>query len=296
MQKKFCFTRYIIVLWAVLTITAIAASAAAAAPAAGPRVLSLAPVATEILFYLGLGGDIVGVTTYCDRPAEAKLIPAVSDIMNVSTETVLALSPDVVAVSAMNEKVGTRLASLGLNVVTASQDDLDAVCRSIVDIGTACGAADHAQKMAALLKTRSDAERSEARTGKRALVVAARESYGGAPTKVYAAGRGSFYSDLLDGAGCENAFSSAAQFSALTLEGLASVEPDIVIELLPDGLENEADSVRASWREVYGEGVRCAVICGNFVLRPGPSYPLMQRAFVIAASGREEIITEDSAR
>ena len=35
------------------------------------RIISLAPSNTEILFALGLGGKVVGVTDYCDYPSEA---------------------------------------------------------------------------------------------------------------------------------------------------------------------------------------------------------------------------------
>ena len=35
------------------------------------RIISLAPNITEILFGLGLGDQVVGVTRYCDYPAEA---------------------------------------------------------------------------------------------------------------------------------------------------------------------------------------------------------------------------------
>jgi len=39
------------------------------------RIASLVPSATEMLFALGLGGDVVGVTHECDFPAEAAALP-----------------------------------------------------------------------------------------------------------------------------------------------------------------------------------------------------------------------------
>ena len=50
---------------------------AADAPAPAQRVVSLAPSVTETLFALGFGDRVVGVTTYCDYPAEARRLPKI---------------------------------------------------------------------------------------------------------------------------------------------------------------------------------------------------------------------------
>jgi len=41
------------------------------AEASPKRIISLTPVGTEILFELGQGDNIIGVTDFCDYPAEA---------------------------------------------------------------------------------------------------------------------------------------------------------------------------------------------------------------------------------
>ncbi len=61
-----------------------------------PRIVSLAPNVTEILFALGLGENIVGVTDLCDYPPEAKSIKRVSGFGTPNIETLLAVSPDIV--------------------------------------------------------------------------------------------------------------------------------------------------------------------------------------------------------
>ena len=42
------------------------------------RIVSLVPSATEMLFALGAGDDVVGVTHECDFPEEARLRPRVT--------------------------------------------------------------------------------------------------------------------------------------------------------------------------------------------------------------------------
>ena len=44
------------------------------------RVVSLAPSITEILFYVGLGGAVVGVTHHCDYPEAAGKIRKVDPL------------------------------------------------------------------------------------------------------------------------------------------------------------------------------------------------------------------------
>jgi len=60
------------------------------------RIVSLAPSTTEILFAAGLGDRIVGVTTFCDYPDEAKTKPKIGGMSNPSLEAVISLKPDIV--------------------------------------------------------------------------------------------------------------------------------------------------------------------------------------------------------
>lgn len=60
------------------------------------RIISLAPGITEILFAAGLEDRIVGVTTFCDYPEEAKRKPKIGGMSNPSLEAVVLLKPDIV--------------------------------------------------------------------------------------------------------------------------------------------------------------------------------------------------------
>jgi iron complex transport system substrate-binding protein len=60
------------------------------------RIISLAPSVTEILFAAGLGDHVVGVTTFCDYPEEAKAKPKIGGMSNPSLEAVVSLQPDIV--------------------------------------------------------------------------------------------------------------------------------------------------------------------------------------------------------
>lgn len=60
------------------------------------RIISLAPSITEILFSAGLGDKVVGVTTFCDHPEEARKKPKIGGMSNPSIEAIIRLKPDIV--------------------------------------------------------------------------------------------------------------------------------------------------------------------------------------------------------
>ena len=63
------------------------------------RIISLSPSTTEILFALGLGNYLAGVTLFCDHPAMAKKIPKIGGMSNPSLERVVSLKPDIVVMT-----------------------------------------------------------------------------------------------------------------------------------------------------------------------------------------------------
>jgi iron complex transport system substrate-binding protein len=63
------------------------------------RIISLSPSTTEILFAAGLGERVVGVTTFCDYPEEAKRKPKIGGMSNPSLEAIVSLRPDIVVMT-----------------------------------------------------------------------------------------------------------------------------------------------------------------------------------------------------
>ena len=60
------------------------------------RIISLAPSNTEILFALGLGNKVVGVTSYCNYPEEAKEKEIIDGFATPDLEKIIALTPDLI--------------------------------------------------------------------------------------------------------------------------------------------------------------------------------------------------------
>jgi iron complex transport system substrate-binding protein len=123
-----------------------------AAPAYPPkRIITLAPSVTEIVYALGLGGNIVGVTTYCDYPEEAKQMPKVGGMSNPSLEAVVSLKPDLVVMTTDGnpKEFQGRLADLGIKTYVFEARRLSELSQGIRDLGRALGVREQAESLAA---------------------------------------------------------------------------------------------------------------------------------------------------
>lgn len=98
------------------------------------RIVSLSPVITEELFLLGVGDHLVGRSHYCTKPAEARRIEEVGNIVEISMEKVVALRPDLVLTTGMTDpKVKEKLKTLGIPVVEFLQaSNFRGICESFL--------------------------------------------------------------------------------------------------------------------------------------------------------------------
>ncbi len=129
-----------------------------AAPAfASPpkRIISLAPSMTEILYALGLGDNIIGVTTFCDYPPEAKKKPKVGGMSNPSLEAVVVMKPDIVVMTTDGnpKEFEERLRSFRIKTYVSKMRRLSELPEGIRELGNAMGVGDRAEKLAHEIET-----------------------------------------------------------------------------------------------------------------------------------------------
>ncbi len=122
------------------------------------RIVSLAPSNTEILFALGLGNCVVGITEYCNYPDEARLKETVGGFSTVDIEKVLSLRPDLVlATDFHNDTVVPKLRERGTNVGVVKATGLLDAPRCIERIGDITDCKNEARHLAAEIRTQFDA-------------------------------------------------------------------------------------------------------------------------------------------
>jgi iron complex transport system substrate-binding protein len=104
------------------------------------RIVSMSPAITEILFALGAGDRVVGVTSYSDYPIEAKNKPSIGGYQAPDMETVVALAPDMVfAMGEIQAKPIRILEQAGIPVVSVEPATLNEVIDAIDQISAVIG-------------------------------------------------------------------------------------------------------------------------------------------------------------
>ena len=120
------------------------------------RIVSLAPAITESLFALGLADKVVGVTNYCDYPADAATKPKIGGFSTLNVELVVVAEPDLVLASTINANYVPQLENAGLTVVAVESLNLAEVLDNIRLIGRVSGAAEAADSLTADMQQRID--------------------------------------------------------------------------------------------------------------------------------------------
>src|SRR3954451_1511503 len=98
------------------------------------RIVSTAPSITEMLYALGLGDRVVGVTTYCHYPPEAALKPKIGTYIEPDLEAIASLKPDLVVIQKNPVQLQSKLERLNLRVLEVRHDTIAEVFDSITKI------------------------------------------------------------------------------------------------------------------------------------------------------------------
>jgi iron complex transport system substrate-binding protein len=243
--------------------------------AAVSRIVSLAPSITETLFALGLGGKVVGVTSYCHFPPEADSIEEIGGYIDANLERIVTLDPDLVVLQREHEKQRSFLDRYGIRSLTVNYSTTADICSSFASIGRECGAV----RAADSLICRFDSllwRGPPAADSPRVLLCVGRDSPGGgAVGSVFAAGAGSYYNDLILAAGGVNAYAGTVpDYPRLSSEGLITLAPDIVIDIASAMGEYSCSTLVADWKTVAMvpavQRGRVHCLSADYATIPGP--------------------------
>ncbi len=194
------------------------------------RIISLSPNVTEILYSLGLDGAIVGVTRFCDHPAEALNKEKIGGVVDPSLEKIQALHPDLVIAFQGNPlRVLDRLRDLGLAVFTLREGTrVDGVFQTIEKIGRVTGSSERAADLVSTLRAGLDRTRGALRNaGSNPRVFLSLHGSG-----LWTCGRESFLNDLLDQAGAANiAAAYSRNWVLMGREAFIQQDPEAIVIL-----------------------------------------------------------------
>ncbi|MFB3853966.1 MAG: ABC transporter substrate-binding protein [Vicinamibacterales bacterium] len=260
------------------------------------RIVSLVPAVTEMLFAIGAGDLVAGVSSFDRHPPEVEALPKVGALLDPDIERIAVLRPDLLVLYASQSELRAHIDSMGIGVYEYRHAGLGDVTSTIRELGAIIGgdARRKAEAVATDLESRLADIRSRSAGKERTptLLVFGREP--GSLRNVLASGGVGFLADLLDVAGGNNVFGAVARESVpATTEAVLASAPEVIIELLPStSTEDFARSARQTWESASAlpavRNGRVFVLVGDQYVVPGPRLAEAAEAFWAAIHGTRE--------
>ncbi|MFH1123300.1 MAG: cobalamin-binding protein [Pseudomonadota bacterium] len=196
-------------------------------PAPPKRLIALAPNLTEILYALGLGDRVVGVTTFSSYPPEAALKPKVGSYINLNVERIISLSPDlVIGTMDGNERgVVEILEQARIPVFVVNPRNVRQVIETIGTLGRVCGLPERAKALSENLTRRVDRVLEKTRSREKPLVFLQINIQ-----PIMTVNKETFHHDLIRLAGGRNmARDEPITYPRISIEEVLHRKPEVII-------------------------------------------------------------------
>lgn len=221
-------------LGALLAVALGSLAATTAARAVPRRIVSTSPSITEVLFALGLGDHVTGVSQYCRYPPVVLALPKVGSFLKPDVEAIARLSPDLVLVHAKADGLEGRLSAVGLKFAAVDHGvGLEGVYASMAAIAKAANVPERGRALISEVRATLARIRDAARgkpTRPRVLLIVGRRP--GTLSDIVAVGRKAYLGELIDIAGGVNVLADPAlpEYPRISLESVIRLRPDVVID------------------------------------------------------------------
>jgi iron complex transport system substrate-binding protein len=259
-----------------LTLTLAATLAAGASQDAPPtRIISVVPAVTEVLFAIGAGPQVVGVSSFDTYPPEVRSRPTVGALLDPDFERILALKPDLVVVYGTQSDLADRLRRARIPMFTYQHAGLADVWTTITKLGARVGRASDASALVRSIERDLDQIRARVsgRPRPRVALLFGREP--GALRNMFVSGGIGFLHDLIELVGGVNVFADVARESLqASSELMLARAPDVIIETRPSSWRGDAARERAVWQGLpvlpAVRSGRVHIVADDRLFIPGP--------------------------
>ena len=239
--------------------------------------MSLVPALTEMLFAVGAGSQVAGVSTYDNFPPEAKTVPRVGALLDPDVERILSLRPDLVITYGSQTGLEAQLARAGIRIFSYRHGGIASILQTLRDIGRVTGHAAEGERQAKAIEERVNAIRArvKGRPRPRTLLVFGRQPR--TLQQMYVTGGLGFLNEMLDIAGGVNVFADIRRESVQPSHEILLVRaPEVIVELRATGPFAAADQKKekAAWSTLPSipavRNGRIHMLNGDYLVVPGP--------------------------
>jgi iron complex transport system substrate-binding protein len=247
------------------------------------RIISLAPSNTQILFAVGIGDKVVGVTDFDHYPynfsawIEAGNMTSIGGFSTPNKETIASLNPDLILATPVNDPDVVTLRNLGYNVLVLNPNDVNGILKDIAMVGKATGADQNAATLVNSINSQISAIETKIAD---ANLPKPKVYYEVWTPPLMSAGGTSFINDVLVKAGGINIFGDESQqYPVISSETIVQKNPDVI--LLPSQMANTGEApfygtvddvkARPGWSSISAiQNDRIIVVSGDLFAEAGP--------------------------
>ncbi|MBI5971684.1 ABC transporter substrate-binding protein [Staphylococcus caledonicus] len=239
------------------------------------RIVSLIPSNTEILYELGLGKNVVGVSTVDDYPKDVKKGKQQFDAMNLNKEDLLKAKPDLILAhesqKGTSKKVLDSIEKSGVKVVYVKDaQSLEQTYHTFKQVGEVTGREKQADEL--INETKKNVEKVVKSVPKHHQSQSVFMEVSSKPD-IYTAGQGTFFDDMLNKLDAKNSFSNIEGWKAVDKESIIKKNPDILIST--EGLSKsdyyKIIKKRGGFEQIKAvKNERVETVNGDEISRPGP--------------------------
>lgn len=188
------------------------------------RIISLVPSQTELLYDLGLGDKVVGITKFCIHPKEwFRIKTRIGGTKNIHFSIIEGLRPDLI-IANKEENVKEQIEQLAqkFDVMVTDVNNLDEALNMISEIGLVTDTNEKAAKIVELISSAFNSIPIESFSFKKAAYLIWKDPY-------MAAGNNTFIHDMLPYCGLKNVLAHTSRYPEITLEQLKQLKVEVVL-------------------------------------------------------------------
>ena len=254
------------------------------------KIICLSPADVEVLYELGLGSKIIGVSEFSNYPADTANKTVYGTADNTSIEALIDAAPDVIIIDKMAQtpEQVDQLDASGIPVIVVESATIEQCYTKMAMLGNAFGKQDAAKKMIDGIKAAIDEIKLKVSSHGETKVY-----YEISPLEMglWTCGKGTFQDEILTTCGFVNIFADTSTWAAVSEEQVIDRNPDVIFSTCgsyssPDGTALTEISARANWGTI--EAVKSGKVIDvneDIMSRAGPRLGEAAKALYDAVYG-----------
>lgn len=237
----------------------------------------MSPGITEILFAIGAGEQVVGVTDFCIYPEKAKSLPKVGGLLNPGYEAIITLQPDLIIHQPNKHKIKTFGEKLGIRNLPITMLSLPEIFTTIKEIGIATNRENAADRLIQSMQEKINFHRKRLADVSTKSVLLVLGISNDSMRELYGVGPKTYLGEMLALAGGKNILTDTqTQYPKVSKEFIIHESPEVIIEVGPkDILSLEASKKRREGWQKFStiravKNQKIHFIGSDYILIPGP--------------------------